>query len=111
MTAWKSDYPDRGGPLWQALALEAVATALRARWLKKFLELLRQERAEVEKKAAALIGEELAAINDCLRQGVSSLEDAHRLVASSMKILDEVVPDLAWQQVRAAFPETREESG
>jgi len=105
VTAWKSDYPDRGTPLWQALALEGVATALRARWLKSFVEGLRQERAEVERKAAELLGGEIAAINDCLRQGCGSLVDAHRLVASSLKILDEVIPDIAWQQVRTAFPE------
>lgn len=99
VAAWKADYPERGTPLWQMVVLEGVASALQARQLRLLVERLRQMRPTIEAAVASLLGEEIEAINSCLQQGVGSLDRANRLVGESLQVLDEKIPDLAWQQV------------
>jgi hypothetical protein len=40
---------------------------------------------------------------------VRSLDQASRAVESALKVLDEVLPVLAWQRIRAELPEARGE--
>jgi hypothetical protein len=104
---WKSDYPQANSDLWKSVVLEAVATALRARLMHLFSTRLRHDRKSIEKKATELIGEKVAELNRTLQGGVISLNDAHRVVSSSLKILDEVIPDIAWQHLQKALPEAK----
>jgi len=105
--AWKSDYPEPGSALWNSVVLEAVATALRAKWLDRFSQKLRHDRAFIENKASELLGEKVSELNQSIQGGVTSLSDAHRVVASSLKILDEIIPELAWEHLQNAFPELK----
>lgn len=105
--AWKSDYPEPGSALWNSVVLEAVATALRAKGVERFSQKLRHDRAFIENKASELLGEKVSELNQSIQEGVTSLSDAHRVVASSLKILDEIIPELAWEHLQKAFPELK----
>lgn len=99
-SAWQSDYPERDTPLWRELVLEGVATALRARIFGAFYERLLQNRDLILTKATELVGQELDGLNQTLGKAVTTLEDAHRVAISSYRVIDEVIPDVAWQVVR-----------
>ena len=105
--AWKEDYPHQGSPIWDAVVLKAVAAGIRASLLKEFVEKVREDRAAIEEEVEELIGAELSAVDQCLKEGIDSIQDANRVVAGTMRILDEVVPDLAWERVHAALPRAR----
>ncbi|MBW2503410.1 MAG: hypothetical protein JRE16_02460 [Deltaproteobacteria bacterium] len=105
--AWKSDYPEVDSPLWKSVVLEAVATALRAKLMHTFTSRLRHDRAYIENKAKELIGAKLSELNRTLQGGLTSLNDAHRVVSSSLKILDEIIPSLAWKHLQEVFPEAK----
>lgn len=98
--AWKSDYPERGTPLWQQLALDGVGSALRARLLRHYYERLLQLREAILARAASTVGRELEELDRTVGTGVVTLQDAHRVAASSYRILDEVIPDIAWEMIR-----------
>lgn len=98
--AWKSDYPERGTPLWQQLALDGVGSALRARLLQHFYARLLQLREAILARAASQVGPDLEELNRTVGVGVVSLQDAHRVAASSYRILDEVIPEIAWSMIR-----------
>jgi hypothetical protein len=100
--AWQSDYPEPGTPLWRELVLEGVATALRARVLQGYYERLLANKAKIVDRATALVGRELAALQAALAEkNLTSLEDAHRVATTSRRVLDEVIPEIAWQVIRA----------
>ena len=111
MAVWGPDYPDRGGPLWEETALEGVAAGLRGQLVKEAVELLQRDREALLASAEAAIGKELDALHQVLKAGVSSLEQANQAVASSLRVLDEVVPQIAWERVRAELPKARGEWG
>jgi hypothetical protein len=98
---WKSDYPDRGSPLWQDCVLQSVAAGIRGHLVKESAELLRRDRDLILEQAQALIGKELDAIHTAIEGGVHSLEQANRAVASSLEVLDQVVPEIAWRHVQS----------
>ena len=102
---WKSDYPEANSDLWKSVVYEAVATAFRAQFMRLFTTRLRQDRQLIEKKVTELIGAKVTELNRTLQGGVTSLNDAHRVVSSSLKILDEVIPDIAWQHLLKVLPE------
>lgn len=104
---WKSDYPEDGSDLWKSVVLEAVATALRARLMHLFTTRLRHDREFIENKTTELIGAKVAELNHALQDGVTSINEAHRVVSSSLKILDEIVPALAWEHLQEVVPETK----
>jgi hypothetical protein len=106
--AWKSDYPEAGSDLWNIVVLEAVTTALRAKLMHIFTTQLRHDRDFIENKAKELIGAKLSELNRTLKGGITSLSDAHRAVSSSLKILDEVIPGLAWEHLQQVLPEARQ---
>ncbi len=72
-----------------------------------FTTRLRQDRKFIENKTNELIGEKVAELNRTLQGGMTSLNDAHRVVASSLKILDEVIPALAWEHLQKVVPEAK----
>jgi hypothetical protein len=109
VSGWKSDYPDRGSPLWEETVLEGVAAGLRGQLVKEATELLRRDRDLLLDRAQASIGKELDAIHAALSDGVRSLEQANRAVASSLQVLDEIVPEIAWEHVRSQLPRARGE--
>jgi len=109
VSAWGSDYPDRGSPLWQETVLEGVAAGIRARLVEDFVGALRADRQAILGLIEDSIGKQVNALQDVVRQGVSSLDQAHRAVASSLRVLDEVVPGIAWEHVRSKLPEARGE--
>jgi hypothetical protein len=97
---WGSDYPDRGSPLWEESVLEGVGAAIRGRLIQQFVESLQRDREALLSRVEAAIGKEFAALQTALASGVQSVEQAHLAVASSLGVLDEVVPALAWEAVR-----------
>ncbi|MBE0575951.1 MAG: hypothetical protein IH613_08640 [Desulfuromonadales bacterium] len=97
---WKSDYPEDDSDLWKSVVLEAVGTALRAKLMHLFTTKLRHDREFIENKISELIGAKVAELNHALQGGVTSINDAHRVVSSSLKILDEVIPTLAWEHLQ-----------
>lgn len=105
VNVWKSDYPEDDSDLWKSVVLEAVATALRAKLMHLFTTRLRHDREFIENKTTELIGSKVAELNHTLQGGVTSINDAHRVVSSSLKILDEVIPDIAWQHLQKVLPE------
>ena len=105
VNVWKSDYPEDDSDLWKSVVLEAVATALRAKLMHLFTTRLRHDRQFIENKTTELIGSKVAELNHTLQGGVTSINDAHRVVSSSLKILDEVIPDIAWQHLQKVLPE------
>jgi hypothetical protein len=110
VAAWGSDYPDRESPLWQETALEGVAAGIRARLLEDFVGALRADRENLLGRIESSIGKQVAALHDVVQKGVRSVEQANQAVASSLRALDQIVPDLAWDLVRSKLPEARGEA-
>jgi hypothetical protein len=103
--AWQADYPEPGTSLWRELVLEGVATGLRARILQGYYERLQANKAKIVDRATALVGHELAALQTALAEkSLTSLEDAHRVATTSRRVLDEVIPEIAWQVIGEAKP-------
>ena len=99
--AWQADYPAPGTPLWRELVLEGVATAFRARILQGYYERLLANREKIVGRAAELVGRELGALQAALAEkNLTSLEDAHRVATTSRRVLDEVIPEIAWQVIK-----------
>lgn len=99
--AWQADYPEPGTPLWRELVLEGVATALRARILQDYYERLLANKEKIVDRATALVGRELGALQAALAEKtLTSLEDAHRVATTSRRVLDEVIPEIAWQIIK-----------
>ncbi len=105
---WKSDYPDRGSPLWEDCVLQGVAAGLRGQIVLEAAALLRRDREKILEQAQALIGKELGAIQAALEGGVTSVEQAQRAMSSALSVLDQVVPEIAWKQVASQLPAARE---
>jgi hypothetical protein len=106
---WGSDYPDRGSALWEETVLEGVAAGIRAHLLKEFVEFLRRSPDALMTRTEELMGKELATLRETLASGSLSAEQANLAVASSLRVLDQVVPDFAWEQVRSQLPRARGE--
>jgi hypothetical protein len=105
VSGWGPDYPERGSPSWEACVLEGVAAGVRAGLVREWAELLRRDRDAILARAQDAIGKELAAIHSVLDGGVHTLDQASRVVASSMGALDAVVPEIAWQHVLSQIGE------
>jgi len=106
---WGADYPDRGSPLWEACVLEGVTAGLRGQLLRDFLELLRRDREQLLSEVESTVGKETAALQQAMAGGVHSLEQASRAVESALKVLDEVIPAVAWERIRSQLPAARGE--
>jgi hypothetical protein len=102
---WQSDYPDRGTPLWEETVLEAIAAAFRGELLDRFVAVLERDRERLLAQVEDSIGREVAALQGLITSGVTSIEQASQAVASSLRAMDELLPELAWQHVRAELPD------
>jgi len=105
---WKSDYPDRGSPLWEDCVLQGVAAGLRGRIVLDATEILRRDRDAIFEQAQASIGKELDAIHAALEGGAASPEQEHRAMSSALSALDQVIPEIAWKHVLSQLPEARD---
>ena len=105
---WGSDYPARGSALWTESVLEAVVAGMRGKLVLDFMEQLRQDRGEIVAQVEALVGRDLETLRAALQEGVASLEQASRAAAGALRVIDEVVPQIAWDRVRAQLPQARE---
>lgn len=108
---WGSDYPDRGSPLWESCVLEGVAAGIRGQLIRQFFECLQEDREQVLKEAEAAIGKELTTLQGVLAGGVHSLEQANEAVIGALRVVDQVVPTIAWEHLRARLPAAREPAG
>jgi hypothetical protein len=107
--SWRSDYPDRGSPLWEETVLEGVAAGMRGQLVREFVETLRRNRDQLLVRTEELVGKELGALQKVLQGGITSIDQANQAMASALRVLDEVVPGIAWENVRAQLPEARGE--
>jgi hypothetical protein len=82
---------------------------MRAQLLKDFVELLRRDRDVLLARIEKSVGNELAALQAVLGGGVRSIEQASLAVASSLRVLDEIAPEIAWEHVCAELPQARGE--
>ena len=57
MTAWGSDYPDQGSPLWEETVLAGVAAGMRGQLVRDFVELLRRDREALLRRIEDARGE------------------------------------------------------
>jgi len=108
---WGSDYPDRGTPLWEETVLEGLSAGIRGDLVRQSVEILRAHRDELLAGTEASVGKELAALRQVLQSGVASLEQANLATASALRVLDEVVPEVAWKTIRSRLPAARGEWG
>lgn len=60
--------------------------------------------------AEAAVGAQLTALRAVVASGINSVEQATQAVAATMRVLDEVVPGLAWEHVQAELPAVRGEA-
>ena len=104
---WGSDYPDRGTPLWEETVLEAVAGAFRGRLVQAFIDVVRRDRDQIMERMDEAIGAQLASLQSILAGGVHSIEQANQAVSGCLRVIDGVLPELAWAHVRAVLPEAR----
>lgn len=109
VAAWGADYPERDSLLWQETVLEGIAAGIRARLLEDFVELLRADRQLLLGRVEESIGKQVTSLQGVVDKGVRSIQQASQAVASSLRALDEVVPEIAWQHVRSKLPEARGE--
>lgn len=109
VSTWGSDYPDQGSPLWQEVVLEAIASGMRAELLRQFVSILREDADGLVRSVEESIGKELAALRQLLAGGVDTAERANEALASSLQVLDEVVPEIAWRQILAKSASARGE--
>ena len=105
VAVWKSDYPEVHSDLWNSVVFEAVATALRAKIMHSFSTRFRRDREFIESKVNELLGAKVNELNRTLQGGLKSLTKAQRVVSSSLRILDKVIPDLAWEHLQEVLPE------
>jgi hypothetical protein len=106
---WGGDYPERGSPLWQESVLEGVAAGIRGALMREFVELLRRDQALLLSRTESAIGKELAALQRAVASGLGSVEQANAVVMHSLRAIDEVVPEIAWEHLRAQLPSARGE--
>jgi hypothetical protein len=109
VTVWGSDYPHRGSPLWEETVLEGVAAGIRGDLFRECLEVARRDEDQIASLAEVSIGKELIKLQQVLKAGVTSVEQANQVGASALRVLDEVVPDLVWEHIRSQVPRARGE--
>jgi hypothetical protein len=109
VASWGTDYPDRGSPLWQETVLEGVAAGIQGHLLEEFVEVLRADRELLLGRIEASIGKQVSALQEVVEKGVHSIDQATQAVATSLRALDELVPELAWDHLCTKLPQARGE--
>lgn len=109
VSGWGGDYPERGSALWEETVLEGVAEGIRARLTTEFVDLVREHKEIFEARTEELVGETFGVLQRSLESGVDSIDDASRAVSATFRVLDEVIPELAWEFIHAELPHARAE--
>jgi hypothetical protein len=109
ISAWGSDYPERGSPLWQECVLEAIAAGIRADLVKEFVAVLQKDKDLLLTQTEGAVGNELAVLQRALQGGITSIDQANQAVTGALRVLDEVFPQVAWEHVRSQLPRARGE--
>jgi hypothetical protein len=109
VSGWGGDYPERGSALWEETVLEGVAQGIRARLGSEFIDLVRENKEIFEARTEELVGEPFDVLQRSLESGVDSIHDASRAVTATFRVLDEVIPELAWEYIHAQLPHARAE--
>jgi hypothetical protein len=104
VTVWGSDYPYRGSPLWEETVLDGVAAGIRGDFVNKWIAAARREEDHIARLAEASIGKELMKLQQVVKAGVTSIEQANQATASALRALDEVIPDLVWEHICSQMP-------
>ena len=104
---WGADYPDPGSLLWRESVLVGVAAAIWGRLLQHFVELLRQDADLLLARIEELIGAKLPVLHAALDAETASTSKAQEALASSLRVLDEIIPEIGWQLVSARLPRVR----
>jgi hypothetical protein len=86
-----------------------VAAGIRGALMREFVERLRRDQALLLSRTESAIGKELAALQVAVASGLSSVEQANAVVMRSLRAIDEVVPEIAWEHLRAQLPSARGE--
>lgn len=107
VTVWGSDYPHRGSPLWEETVLDGVASGIRGDLVRECLAVARRDEDHIASLAETTIGKELTKLQQVVKAGVTSIEQANQAAASALRALDEVVPDLVWEHIRSQAPRAR----
>jgi hypothetical protein len=105
VSGWGADYPDRGSHLWQESVLKGVACAIWGRLIEDFVEKLEHDREHLLTRTERFMGNELAALRAALENRTGSIAETTDAVARALRVLDEVVPEIAWELVRARLSE------
>ena len=106
---WGSDYPDPGSPLWEECGLEGVGAGILGKLVFECIEVLRRDKDAVGAAIEELMGDEMAQLHQVLGEGVSSITEANRAVASALRAIDVVIPEAAWKHVHTQLPRARGE--
>jgi hypothetical protein len=106
---WRGDYPGQGSPLWEECVLEGVATGIRGKLALQAVEILRRDRDRLLAQAEESIGAQLASLRAVVAGGVDSIDQATQAVATTLRVLDEAVPGIAWEHVCTELPAARGE--
>jgi hypothetical protein len=109
VTTWGSDYPDPGSQLWNECVLKGVAAGLRGQLAQAFLDVLKRDRELLIAAIEDLIGKQVAELRRVVDDGISSIPDASRVMASALQVVDIVVPEVAWKHVCGEEPRARGE--
>jgi hypothetical protein len=104
---WGGDYPDRGSLLWRESVLIGVAATIWGRLLQHFVELLRQDADLLLSRIEELIGARLPVLQSALDRETAPTSETRAALASSLRVLDEVIPEMGWQLVSARLPRVR----
>jgi hypothetical protein len=107
VSGWGGDYPERGSALWEETVLEGVAAGIRARLNTEFIDLVRENRETFLARTEELVGERFDVLQRSLESGVDSIDNASRAVAATFRVLDEVIPEFAWEYIHAELPHAR----
>jgi hypothetical protein len=109
VTVWGSDYPRRGSAIWKETVLESIAAGIRGHLVREFIVMARRDEDHLVALAKVSIGKELIALQQVLKTGVASIEQANQAAASALRVLDEAVPDLVWEHIHSKLPRARGE--
>jgi hypothetical protein len=80
---------------------------IRGDLVRECIAVARRDEDHVASLAEASIGKEVTKLQQVLKAGVTSIEQANQAAASALRVLDEVVPDLVWEHIRSQVPRAR----
>lgn len=95
--AWRSVYPERHSPVWEATCYQAVGGALAIQKHALLVEQAQQNVDAIRRLLAERLGPALAPIQSQLQRGVSSLSEAQRLSEEASRICEKLAPEALWE--------------